>query len=197
MLLLIVPHLVNDGTAFPLAPRELHAAAVEGSLGSGCHHSCFRDGHPSVQRECLALLLFARVDGKRKRRVDGGVEFSHVVVDFGLADRRIGGANMRNELAERDRVETFGGVIEPRIVDVVDGGGKLIACDGGHDKIRVPRFAFGDVRAVDLVNVEVVRLAMWALMESMMVLAVLLSDTLPSVVRPAKQLLEAYPLGWR
>ena len=50
----------------------------------------------------MALLLFARVDGKRKRRVDGGVEFSHVVVDFGLADRRIGGANMRNELSQSE-----------------------------------------------------------------------------------------------
>ncbi len=120
MLLPIVPRLVDDGPAFPLAPREFHAAAVEGSLGAGCHHCGFRDGHSSVQRKCLALLLFARVDGKRKRRVDGGVEFSHVVVHFGLADRRIGGTNMRNELAERDRVETFGGVIEPRVIDVVN-----------------------------------------------------------------------------
>ncbi len=137
MLLPIVPHLVDNGTAFPLTPREFHAAAVEGSLCAGCHHCGFGDGHPGVQRECLALLLFARVDGKRKRRVDSGVEFSHVVIDFGLADCCIGGANMRNELVERDRIEPFGGVIEPRVVDVVDGSGKLIARDGGHSTLCV------------------------------------------------------------
>ena len=52
---------------------------------------------------------------------------------------------MRNKIAERDRVEPFGGVIKPGVVDVIDGC-ELIARDDGHDKIRVPRFAFSEVR---------------------------------------------------
>ena len=43
-----------------------------------------------------------------------------------------------NHHNERDRVEPFGGVIKPGVVDVVDGCGELIVRDGGHDKIRVP-----------------------------------------------------------
>ena len=78
----VVPRLVEDRATLPLAPGEFHPSAVEGRLCSGGDHRSFGDGNAGVQCESLALLLFARVDSKGECRVDPGVEFGHVVVDF-------------------------------------------------------------------------------------------------------------------
>ena len=44
-----------------------------------------------------------------------------------------------------DSVESFGGVIESGVVDVVNRCSKLVTCDGGDDNVGVQCFAFGEV----------------------------------------------------
>ncbi len=42
-------------------------------------------------------------------------------------------------------MESFCGVIEGSVVYIVDGRCKLVACDGGYNKIGVPCLSFGEV----------------------------------------------------
>ncbi len=75
-------------------------------------------------------------------RVNAGVELDHVVVNVWLQDCCVGGANMRNQVMEGDHVEALGGVVESSVVYVVNGGGKLVACDGCNDEVGVPGLLF-------------------------------------------------------
>ena len=52
---------------------------------------------------------------------------------------------MSYEVAVCDSVESFGGVIESGVVDVVNRCSKLVTCDGGDDNVGVRCFAFGEV----------------------------------------------------
>ena len=93
----------------------------------------------------LTLLLFACVDSKWERRFDAGDKFGHVVVNVRLGNRSIGAANVSDKVAKGDCIETFGGVIEFRIIHIVDGHHKLVACDGADDDVGIPRLLFGKV----------------------------------------------------
>jgi hypothetical protein len=50
-----------------------------------------------------------------------------------------------NEILEGGCIESFSGVIKCGIVDIIDGRCKLVVCDGGHNKVGVPCFLFGEV----------------------------------------------------
>ncbi len=139
----IVPRVVNKRATFLFAPGEFHAATVEGSLCAGGDHRCFRDRNANVLGERLTLLLFACVDRKWGGRFDAGDKYSHVVVNVGLGNCCIG--NVSDKAAKGDRVETFGGVIEFRIINIIDSRRELVACDGADDYVCVPRLAFGKV----------------------------------------------------
>ncbi len=57
----------------------------------------------------------------------------------------IGAANVSNKVAKGDCVETFGGVIKFRIINIVNGRCELVACDGVDDDVCVPRLVLGKV----------------------------------------------------
>ncbi len=52
---------------------------------------------------------------------------------------------MCNKILEGDCIESFCGVIEGGIVDIVDGHRELAVCDGGYDEVGVPCHLFGKV----------------------------------------------------
>jgi hypothetical protein len=64
MILPVVPHMVKEGTTFPLSPCKNHVPTVESMFGAGRHHHFLGDGHTYVLCESLALLLLARVNGE-------------------------------------------------------------------------------------------------------------------------------------
>jgi hypothetical protein len=73
------------------------------------------------------------------------VKLAHVVVDIQLQNGRVGGSDVCNKTPEEDCIESFCGVIEGGVVNVVNGHRKLVACDGGYDKVGVPHLLFGKV----------------------------------------------------
>jgi hypothetical protein len=99
MILPVVPHMVKEGTTFPLSPCKCHVPTVESMLGAGRHHHFFGDGHICVLCKSLALLLLARVDGKWKVRINSLVEISDLVVKIRLADLCICSADVGDELS--------------------------------------------------------------------------------------------------
>ena len=52
---------------------------------------------------------------------------------------------MQDERAEVDAIESFGGVIEHGVVDIVAGCGKLVTGDGEDKFVHGPRLACNDV----------------------------------------------------
>jgi hypothetical protein len=132
-------------TALPFSPVECHVAAGERVLGSGGYHQFVGDRDSRVGGEDLALLLFARVNGQWEAGVDADVELGHVVVQVGLADLGVCGQDVLDQRAEVDAVGSFLRIIEDGIVDVVDGGGKLVSSDGEDEAVGNPCFARGDV----------------------------------------------------
>ena len=50
-----------------------------------------------------------------------------------------------DQRAEIEAIEAFRWIIENGIVDVVDGGGKLVSSDGEDKAVSIPCFACGDV----------------------------------------------------
>ncbi len=95
--------------------------------------------------KCLALLLFACVDSKWEGRFDASDKFGHVVVNVGLGNCSIDAANVSDEVTKGDCVETFGGVIKFRIINIIDGRRKLFACDCADNYVCVPRLALSKV----------------------------------------------------
>ncbi len=69
----------------------------------------------------------------------------HVVNDIQLQNGHVGGSDVCNKIPDGDCVESIYGVIEGGVVYVIDGHCKLVACDGGYDKVGVPRLLFGKV----------------------------------------------------
>ena len=102
-------------------------------------------GTPASATKTLALLLLARVDGQWEAGVDADVELGHVVVQVGLADLGVRGQYVLDQRAEIDAVESFHRIIEDGVVDVVDGGGKLVPSDGKDEAVGSPCFLRGDV----------------------------------------------------
>ena len=47
--------------------------------------------------------------------------------------------------AEVDTVKSFRWIVEEGVVDVIDGGGKLVASDGQHEPVGCPHIAHGYV----------------------------------------------------
>jgi hypothetical protein len=62
-----------------------------------------------------------------------------------LGNHCIGAANVSDKVAKGDRVETFRGVIEIYIINIVDGRHEKAMRDGVKDDVCVPRVAFGKV----------------------------------------------------
>ncbi len=83
---------------FPLSPCKRHVSTVESMLGAGCHHHFLGDGHTWVLCKSLALLLLACVDGKWKVSINFLVEIGDVVIKIRLADLRVCGADVGDEL---------------------------------------------------------------------------------------------------
>ncbi len=57
----------------------------------------------------------------------------------------IGAANVSDKVAKGDRVETFGGVIQFRLINIVNGHCKLVTCNCADNNVCVPRIALGKV----------------------------------------------------
>ena len=93
----------------------------------------------------MALLLFSRVNGQWEAGVDSDVELSHVVVQFGLTDLGVRGQDVLDQCEEGDAVDAFRWIVENGVVDVVDGGGKLVSSDGKHEAVSSPCLARRDV----------------------------------------------------
>jgi hypothetical protein len=85
------------------------------------------------------------VDSKWEGRFDASDKFDHVVVNVALGNGSIGAANVSDEVMKGDSVETFGGVIEFRIINIVDGRRKLVACDCADNDVCVPRLVLSKV----------------------------------------------------
>ncbi len=69
----------------------------------------------------------------------------HVVVNIRLQNGHVGGLDVCNKVPEGDCIESFFGVIKCGIVYVLDDCCKMVMCDGGCDKVDVPRLLFGKV----------------------------------------------------
>ncbi len=52
---------------------------------------------------------------------------------------------MRNKIPDGNCIKSFCGVIKGSVVYVVDDCHELVACDGGYNKVGVPRLSFGKV----------------------------------------------------
>ena len=137
--------MIDKWATFPFVPGKFHAATVEGGLRAGGDHCCFGDRNAGVLGKRLTLLLFACVVSKWEGRFNAGDKFGHVVINVGLRNSCIGAANVSDKVAKGDRVETFGGVIEFRIINIINCRCKLVACDGADNDLCVPRPAFGKV----------------------------------------------------
>ncbi len=137
--------MVNERATVPFVPGKFHAATVEGGLCAGGDNCCLGDRNAGILGKCLALLLLACVDSKWEGRFDAGDKFSQVVVNIGLGNCSIGAANVSDEVTKRDCIETFGGVINFRIINIVDGRRELVMCDCADNGVCVPRLALGKV----------------------------------------------------
>ena len=118
-------------------------------FGAGGDHQFIGDRDAPVGGKHLTLLLFASVDGQGQGEagVDAGVEFGHVVVQVGLADLGVRCENVLDERAEVDAVKSFSWIDKDGVVDVINGGGKLVASDGDgqYKPVGCPSLACGDV----------------------------------------------------
>ncbi len=141
----IVSRVVNKQATFPFAPGKFHTATVEGGLCAGGDHCCFGDQNADVLGKHLTLLLFACVDSKWEERFDASDKFGHVVVNVGLGNHSIGAVNVSDKVAKGNCIETFGGVIELRIINIINGCRELVVCDCADNDVCVPRLALGKV----------------------------------------------------
>ena len=96
---------------------------------SGDHHF-IEDQDSGIVGEDLTLLLFAHIHDHGEAGVNASVEFGHVVVQVRLADLGLRGKDMLDECGEVNAIESFCWIVKDGVVDVVDGGGKLVASDG-------------------------------------------------------------------
>ena len=114
-------------------------------FGAGGDHQFVGDRDARVGGEDLTLLLFAIVSGQGEAGVDAGVEFGHVVNQVGLADLGVHCENGLNKHTEVDTVKSFHWIVKDGVVDVIDGGSKLVTSDGQYEPVGCPCFARGDV----------------------------------------------------
>jgi hypothetical protein len=139
------PCVLYCWAALPFSPAEHHVAAGKCVFGAGGDHQLGGDQDSHVGSEDLTLLLFSSVDGQGKAGVNAGVEFGHVVVQFGLADLGVHGKNMLDKPSEADADKSFHLIVKDGVVDIIDGGGKLVVSDGQYEHVGCPSFARGDV----------------------------------------------------
>ncbi len=137
--------MVNKRATFPFVPGKFHAATVEGDLRAGGDHPCLGDRNAGVLGKPLTLLLFVCVDSKWERWFDTGDKFGHVVINVGLGNSDMCAANVSEEIAKGDCIETFGGVIQFCIIHIINGCCKLVACDCADNDVCVPDLALGKV----------------------------------------------------
>jgi hypothetical protein len=133
----IVPCVVNKQATFPFAPGKFRATTVEGGLCASGDHCCFRDWNAGILGKHLILLLFVCVDSKWEGRFNAGDEFGHVVINVGLGNCCIGAANVSDMVAKGCCVETFGGVIKFRKININNGRCKLL-----HVMVRAMMYVF-------------------------------------------------------
>ncbi len=72
------------------------------------------------------------------------MEVGHVDIQIRLADLGIGDEDVHDKKLEINGIETFGGVVENGVVDVIDCHHKLVACDG-EDLVGVPCLTCGGI----------------------------------------------------
>ncbi len=137
--------MVDKQATFPFVPGEFHAATVEGGIRAGGDHCCFGDWNAGVLGKHLALLLFVCVDSKWEGRFDAGDKFGHVVINVGLGNHSIGAANASDKVTKGDCIETFGGVIKFRIINIIDGRPKLVLCDCADNDVCIQCLVLGEV----------------------------------------------------
>ncbi len=145
MVFLVVPHVLREGTAFPLLPCKRHIPTFESMLGPSHDHHFLGDGHACVMCKHLALLLLAPVDGEWKVGINSLVEMGDVVVKIRLADLGICNVDVGDKLPIGDSIEAFSWIIKGGIVNVIDRGCKLVPCDGVDNHVRIPSLASRDV----------------------------------------------------
>jgi hypothetical protein len=141
----VCPCVLNCWSVLPFSPAEHHVAAGKRVFGAGGDHQFVGDRDARVGGEDLTLLLFAIVSGQGGAGVDAGVEFGHVVNQVGLADLGVHCENGLNKCTEVDTVKSFCWIVKDGVVDVIDGGSKLVTSDGQYEPVGCPCFARGDV----------------------------------------------------
>ncbi len=139
------PGVIGNGTMFPFAPRQGHVSGGDGVFGPSGDHGSVGDGDAGVVCEYLAFFLLSGVHCQWQDRVDAGVEFHEVIIQVGLADLGIHHQDVCYKRTQMDTVEALVQIVQYGIVDVVDGGGKLVAGDGEDQVIGLPRPASGSV----------------------------------------------------
>ena len=142
----VVPHELVGGATFSFAPAKGHATAGKGMFAPCGDHRCVGDRDACVGGKDLAFFLLTCVDRKGEAVVSAGVEFGQIVIQIWLADRMgVPCLDVLDECSKIHAVESFGGVIENGVVDVVDGCGKLVAGDSKDEFVRGPRLACNNV----------------------------------------------------
>ncbi len=114
-------------------------------LGTCGDHDLVKDGDSNIGCEDLTFLLFPCVDSQGEAQVDARMEVGHVVIQIRLADLGVSGEDVHDKGAEIDGVETFGGVIKNRAVDVLDRRCILVASDGEDHLVGVPCLTCGSI----------------------------------------------------
>ncbi len=124
------PGVIGNGTTLPFAPHQVHVPGGKGVFGPSGDHGGIGDGDAGVVCKYLAFFLLPGVHCQWQDRVNAGVEFHEVIIQVGLADLGIHHQDVCDKCTQINAVEALDRIVQYGIVDVVDGGGKLVAGDG-------------------------------------------------------------------
>jgi hypothetical protein len=139
------PGVIGDGTTLPFAPRQEHVPDGKGVFGPSGDHGGVGDRGAGVVCKDLAFFLFPGIHCQWYDWVDASVEFREIVVQVGLVDLGIHCWDVCDKHTQINAVEAFDWIIQYSVVDVLDGGDKLVACDGEDQVIGCPCLASGSV----------------------------------------------------
>ncbi len=145
MRLSVGPGVIGDGTMLPFAPHQGHVPGGKGVFGFGGDHGGVGDGDAGIVCKDLPFFFFPGVHCQWYDWVDAGVEFHEVVIQVGLADLGIRCQDVCDKRMQINTIEAFDWIVQYGIVDAVDGGGKLVACDGEDQAIGQPCLVSGSV----------------------------------------------------
>ncbi len=139
------PGVIGNGTKLPFAPHQGHVPGGKGMCGPSGDHGGIQNGDASVVCKYLAFFLLPGVHGQWQDWVDAGVEFREIIIQVGLADLGIPCQDVCDEQMQINAVEALDRIVQYGIVDVIDGGSKLVAGDGEDQAIGHPCLASSNI----------------------------------------------------